>query len=332
DENKDHSCDICGATTECADENKDHKCDLCGKAVSECADENKDHTCDICGATGIGGDCADAEDDEDHNCDYCGKNLCADENKDHVCDGCSAQTKCSDADLDDRCDVCNVFIFNAIGFDTGIESAFINGYIFVDGVFVRASEVDAAVMNAATPTRFLYSKEAFKIRISPTMKETEKEGYVTFDLTNNKKEGNYYTLKTRINHDAGTTGNDVVRISFADANGNAAYSFIVTTATGAKMRLYSESGLDVTTDVARAAWFDVAVEVYSNGDKSTIKLYVNGVLAYEGEIAIAADAAIEQIRIDSLVPGSGKAASIHFDDFSFSRTAESVYVPAAIEE
>jgi hypothetical protein len=98
------------------------------------------------------------------------------------------------------------------------------------------------------------------------------------------------------------------------------------------MRLYNDAGLDVTTDVARAAWFDIAAEVCTEGESATLKFYVNGALAYECTIDGAGGADINQIRIDSLVPGTGKAASIHFDDISFSKTAESVYAPAVNEE
>ena len=46
----DHTCDVCGFATACADSN-DHKCDVCGDTISECADNDGDSLCDICGAS-----------------------------------------------------------------------------------------------------------------------------------------------------------------------------------------------------------------------------------------------------------------------------------------
>lgn len=334
DETNDHKCDVCNATlTQCENTNptEDHNCDVCGTKIDSCAEgEVQDHNCDVCNEKIS--DCEDAT--NDHNCDVCGATLtqCANANatEDHKCDTCGKVVDpCVDADTNEYCDICDKFLFKLATFDNGIENEHVNGYIFIDGEFKNAKDVDASAMNAATPTRFLYNLNALKMRVSPTIKETEKEGYFTIDLSNNKQEGNYYTFVTRINHDAGTTGNDIARISFVDANGNAAYSFIVTTATGAKMRLYSDSGvegaLDVTTDVSRGSWFDLAAEVCTDGENATIKLYVNGALAYEGQVAGAAGTTIGQIRVDTVVPGSGKAGSIHFDNIAFARTSEKVY-------
>ncbi len=128
DDNKDHACDVCGATMgthtdadkdhacdygcseaigTCEDTNKDHACDYgCGKSYGTCADTDKDHACDY-GCDKVYGTCEDAN--KDHACDYgCGKvyGTCEDTNKDHACDyGCGkVYGTCEDTNKDHTCD------------------------------------------------------------------------------------------------------------------------------------------------------------------------------------------------------------------------------------
>ena len=125
DENRDHNCDICGATiSECTD-STDHLCDICGKTVSTCTDANKDHLCDTCSVKLS--DCKDENGDHkcdtcedtvsectdstDHICDICGKmvSICADTNRDHLCDTCGEKlSECADDNKDHLCDTCSV--------------------------------------------------------------------------------------------------------------------------------------------------------------------------------------------------------------------------------
>ena len=119
-----HTCAHCGkVVTACADTD-DHNCDVCGEVLSSCADEDKDHACDLCGATGMG-DHESAE--GGHSCDYCGGPVteCVDYDTNHECDICGYTvgehvatwdhyceycwepvSGCYDEDLDHYCDVC----------------------------------------------------------------------------------------------------------------------------------------------------------------------------------------------------------------------------------
>ena len=112
DDNKDHKCDVCGATlSECTDTDKDHVCDYCGKTISNHEDADKNHVCDYCGKTITNHDDA----DKNHVCDYCGKTISnhEDADKNHVCDYCGkAITNHEDADKNHVCDYCGKVISN----------------------------------------------------------------------------------------------------------------------------------------------------------------------------------------------------------------------------
>ncbi len=71
----DHNCDICDEKniTSCVAGANSHNCAECNMKLTDCVDENKNHECDICGATM--GEHADATGDSDHLCDYCGETI-----------------------------------------------------------------------------------------------------------------------------------------------------------------------------------------------------------------------------------------------------------------
>ena len=77
----DHTCDVCGFVTECADTD-DHNCDICGKeAISECVDDDSNSECDICGKNLCDHSTTTVVDKVDATCTedgYTGKEVCSD--------------------------------------------------------------------------------------------------------------------------------------------------------------------------------------------------------------------------------------------------------------
>lgn len=158
-------------------------------------------------------------------------------------------------------------------------------------------------------------------------------------LSNTVQTGNCYTFTANINIKGATAGYNFAQLKFIYNNGGEAVDLNLGYATvdgksGFAIKTTGDSSsiakgtalFDATDKVITTAtgWFTLKIEFYfggvgtENAKNTFMKLYVDDILAYDGQANWAMGASISRAQIDHI--SSGKTHNSCYDDISFTRT------------
>ena len=167
---------------------------------------------------------------------------------------------------------------------------------------------------------------------------SNKIGITTVNLSNAVQEGNCYTFGAKINFKGGSANINNARLQFVNNNNGEALNLMIGMAT-----VDGKTGVSIATtgdnssvtkgtnifdasdlQISTGKWFDLRIEFYfggvgtENAEKTYLKLYVNDVLAFDGQANWAMGAGISHAEIEHI--SSGKAHNTCYDDIFFTRT------------
>ena len=166
-----------------------------------------------------------------------------------------------------------------------------------------------------------------------------KTGVTTVELSNTVQEGNCYTFETKVNIKGGTAGYNSAQIKFVNNNGGEAVNLFLGIATvdektGVAIATTGDNSsvakgtklFDATDKVLYTAsgWFTLRIEFYfggvgtENASNTFMKLYVDDILAFDGQANWAMGANISHAQIDHIP--AGKTHNTCYDDIFFTRT------------
>lgn len=166
-----------------------------------------------------------------------------------------------------------------------------------------------------------------------------KVGKTEVQLSNTVQTGNCYTFETKINIKGASAGYNFAQLKFVNNNGGEAVNLflgyatvdgksgfaIATTGDNASVatgtKLFDATDKVITT---ATGWFTLKIEFYfggvgtENAKNTFMKLYVDDILAYDGQANWAMGASISHAQIDHI--SAGKTHNSCYDDISFTRT------------
>ena len=177
---------------------------------------------------------------------------------------------------------------------------------------------------------------------------SNKVGKTEVQLSNTVQTGNCYTFETKINIKGATAGYNFAQLKFVNNNGGEAVNLylgyatvdgktgfaVATTGDNASVakgtKLFDATDKVITT---ATGWCTLKIEFYFGGPvaedagddvvaaakaQTYMKLYVDGILAYDGQANWAMGANISHAQIDHI--SAGKTHNSCYDDISFTRT------------
>lgn len=166
-----------------------------------------------------------------------------------------------------------------------------------------------------------------------------KTGVTTVNLSNTLQAGNCYTFETKVNVKGATAGYNFAQVKFVNGNGGEALNLFLGYATvdgktGVAIKTTGDNSsvakgtalFDATDKTLTTAtgWFTLRIEFYfggvgtENASNTYLKLYVDEVLAYDGQANWAMGASISHAQIDHI--SAGKTHNSCYDDIYFTRT------------
>jgi len=169
--------------------------------------------------------------------------------------------------------------------------------------------------------------------------DSGKTGITTVNLSNTLQAGNCYTFETKVNVKGATAGYNFAQIKFVNNNGGEALNLFLGYATvdgktGVAIKTTGDNSsvakgtalFDATDKTLTTAtgWFTLRIEFYfggvgtENASNTYLKLYVDEVLAYDGQANWAMGASISHAQIDHI--SAGKTHNSCYDDIYFTRT------------
>ncbi|MBO5010335.1 MAG: hypothetical protein J6D20_06570 [Clostridia bacterium] len=178
--------------------------------------------------------------------------------------------------------------------------------------------------------------------------DSKKTGVTTVNLSNTLQAGNCYTFETKVNVKGASAGYNSAQIKFVNNNGGEAVNLFLGMATvdgktGVAIATTGDNSsiakgtklFDATDKVisTNTGWFTLRIEFYFGGPdaedatdeekaaskaKTYMKLYVDDILAYDGQANWAMGAGITHAQIDHI--SAGKTHNTCYDDIFFTRT------------
>ena len=163
-------------------------------------------------------------------------------------------------------------------------------------------------------------------------------GKTVVNISNTLPAGNCYTFESKIKIAGGTAGYGISQIKFVNGNGGEALYLnlrmdtvdgntgVSITTAGDNASITKGTYVFDATDktISTGKWFTLRIEFYfggvgtENAENTYMKLYVDDVLAFDGQANWAMGASITYAQIDHI--SAGKTHNSCYDDISFTRT------------
>ena len=222
-------------------------------------------------------------------------------------------------------------------FTDGFNTKYLHSYTYDGNEEISIDTIDTVAMESYYTKYYLYEDPTDKTNL--VLRAVNKNGginagYTRVDISNEKPQGNCYTLEMRLRAETYKAGFNFACIKFMDKNSAAALSLyisidsatskikVATTGSG----VYPAAGTNLLDGsgvaIGGKTWLTLRMEFYHEGDSSTrtntyLKVFVNDILTYSGAAYANLGAEIDYVKLEHCK--TTQSSAVYYDDISLTR-------------